>query len=116
MSEEIRMYYNPSCSKCLYALDFLKAQGITPKLIEYLSEAPSVQDLKSILNKLGLKPIDIVRTNEPLFIEKFSHRIYNDDEYLDLIVQYPVLMQRPILVKQDRAVIGRNNQSLEQII
>jgi arsenate reductase len=116
MADEIIMYFNPSCSKCLYALEFLKEQGITPTLIEYLSETPSVEGLKSLLHKLKLKPIDIMRTNEPLFIEKFSRKTYSDDEYLEIIANNSSLLQRPILVAEGMAVIGRTDEALQKIV
>lgn len=116
MDEPVQLYFNPGCSKCLYALEFLKANGITPEIIEYLSETPSIGELKSILGKLGLKPIDIIRTNDPLFVEKFSNKSYSDDEYLKLIVENPSLLQRPILVAKDAAVIARTDEALQSIV
>lgn len=110
------MYFNPSCSKCIYALDVLKANGIDPVVIQYLENHPTFEEIKSLLNKLALKPIDIIRVNEPLFMEKFSNKILSDDEWINAIVQHPVLLQRPILVKGDQAVIGRSDTSLKEII
>ncbi|HYG51791.1 MAG TPA: ArsC/Spx/MgsR family protein [Flavobacteriales bacterium] len=116
MSETVLIYYNPACSKCMYALEFLKERGITPELIEYLSQTPSVGELELLLQKLGLRPYDIIRTSENLFIEKYSHKQYNDNELLQIIVENPALLQRPILVKKEMAVVGRSDQALLKII
>ena len=115
-SSEIQLYFNPSCSKCIYALDVLKANGIDPVLIQYLENNPTFEELKSLLNKLALKPINIIRVNEPLFIEKFSNMKFSDEEWIRVIVQHPVLLQRPILVKGSEAVIGRSDDAISKII
>lgn len=110
------MYFNPSCSKCQYALEFLQAQGIQPQLIHYLEQHPTVPELKTLLQKLGLRPLDIIRTSEPLFAEKFAGKNFSNDEWLNVITQYPVLLQRPILVQQNKAGIGRSDEQLKEFI
>jgi arsenate reductase len=113
MSEETIMYFNPSCSKCLYAFEFLQSKGITPKLIHYLEQHPTAAELKKISEGLGLRPFDLVRTSEPLFAEKFEGKDLSDDEWLKALEEYPVLLQRPILVKNNKAAIGRSPEQLD---
>lgn len=113
--EEITVYYNYSCSKCAYALEFLQQNGITPQLINYLAEIPTFDELKSLLNKLGLPPQAIVRTNEPFFIENYSGKNFTNDEWFQLVVDHPFLLQRPILVKGEQALIARDQVSLDQL-
>jgi arsenate reductase (glutaredoxin) len=113
---ETQIYFNPSCSKCIYALEYLKANGVDPVIIQYLENNPSFEELKSLLKKLNLKPLEIIRVNEPLFIEKFSNMTLTDDEWINVIVQYPILLQRPILVKGNEAVIGRSDTAIEKVV
>lgn len=110
------MYYNPACSKCLYALDYLAAHGITPARIAYLEQAPSAAELKTLAEALGLPVMQLVRTSEPLYMSQFSHKSYTDEEWLDILAANPVLLQRPILVKAGKAVIGRTPESLSDFI
>lgn len=116
MNEPAIMYYNPSCSKCQYALEYLKAQGITPQLIHYLEQTPTVHELKDLLHKLGLKPFDIIRTTEPLFAEKYASRTLTDEEWLEVIVNNPILLQRPILVRNEKAALGRSEEQLKNFL
>jgi len=116
MAEKVVIYYNPSCSKCQYALDYLQARGIQPRLIEYLENFPSKEDLKKILSALGLSPLDIIRKSEPVFLENFSGKNFSDEEWLDILVKNPILLQRPILVKSSQAIIVRDDESLARAV
>jgi len=94
----------------------LKAQGITPQLVNYLEQHPNANELKDLLRKLGLRPLDIIRTSEPLFVEKFADKNLSDEEWIEAIVEYPVLLQRPILVNAEKASVGRSDEQLEEFI
>lgn len=116
MDNQVTMYFNPSCSKCLYALEFLQQKGITPNLINYLEQTPSFDELKKLAGVLGVKPLDIVRTGEPVFLEKFAGKNLTDDEWLKVIVDHPVLLQRPLLIKENNGVIGRSPEQLDRLM
>jgi len=109
----ITIYYNPACSKCRIAKEFLKDEDI--EIIEYLKETPSESELRNILRKLGLKPIDIVRKKEAIYLERFSKKEFSDQEWIHILVKNPKLIQRPIIVKGDKAVIGRTEEKLKEI-
>jgi arsenate reductase (glutaredoxin) len=109
----ITIYYNPACSKCRIAKEFLKDEDV--EIVEYLKVTPSESQLRNILKKLGMKPIEIVRKKEPIYQEKFSGKEFSDQEWIHILVKNPKLIQRPIIVNGDKAVIGRSEDKLKEI-
>jgi arsenate reductase (glutaredoxin) len=109
----ITIYYNPACSKCRKAKEFLKDEDL--KIIEYLKKTPSESELRNILRKLGMKPIEIVRKKEATYLEKFASKEFSDQEWIHILVKNPKLIQRPIIVKNDKAIIGRSEEALQEI-
>ena len=85
----------------------VKESGKKFRVINYLVEVSTVQELSSLIAKLGISAEDLVRKKEPLFMEKFSGRKYSDEQWLKILHEHPILIQRPILVKRTRAIIGR---------
>lgn len=112
----ITIYHNNSCSKSREALKSITQSGNEFEIINYLEQVPSISELQTILDKLQLKPIDIVRKTEKIYIEKFKGRELSDQEWLVALHENPILIQRPILVDGDIAVIGRSEDELDKII
>lgn len=110
------IYFNPECSKCNEALCTLQERGEDVEIIEYLKNTPTVKELQDLLTMLRLKPIDIVRTSEPVFIEKYTGKQLSDDDLLSAMVQDPILIQRPIVVKGNKAIIGRPVERVIEIL
>ncbi|NNM94412.1 MAG: arsenate reductase (glutaredoxin) [Bacteroidia bacterium] len=104
---KVTLYYNPRCSKCREALCLLEEKGIKPEIIEYLKTPPSEKELKEILHRLGLKPLDLIRTKEPLYAEKYKGHDYSDAEWIRIMCKNPVLIERPIAIEGNKAVVGR---------
>ncbi len=105
--ETITIYYNPRCSKCRDAAALVTEHGYETELIKYLDTPPGREELRDLLNKLGMKPLQLIRTGEAIFKEKFAGRDLSDDEWLDAMATYPVLMERPLVVRGNRAVVAR---------
>jgi len=105
--ETITIYYNPRCSKCRNTVALVQEQGYNTELIEYLVTPLSKIELQSLLKKLGMKPHELIRTGEAIFKEQYAGRTLSDDEWLDAIVAHPVLMERPVVVRGNKAVIAR---------
>ncbi|PUV25829.1 MULTISPECIES: arsenate reductase (glutaredoxin) [Sphingobacterium] len=103
----IKIYHNKQCSKSCAALDFLQQHSIDLEVQEYLEEVPSKAELIEILSQLGLKPLALIRKNEALFLEKFRHLQLTDEEWVEVMLQNPILIERPIVIKDGKAVIGR---------
>lgn len=114
--KEIVYYHNPRCAKSREGLKLLRESGIEPRIVEYLKTPLSTADLKLLLAKLNLKPQDIIRRKEPLFREKFSRLNLNDEEWIEILSENPALMERPIAVKGNKAVLGRPPEALTKLI
>jgi arsenate reductase len=112
----ITIYYNNRCGKCRTALAAIEQTGEEYEIIEYLSDTPSIKELKAILSKLGLEPIDIIRTKESIYKEKFADKKYSNTEWLKILQENPILIERPIIVKNSCAVIGRSEDKLNEIL
>jgi arsenate reductase len=106
-SEPLIIYHNPSCSKSREALRILKQYKTQPQIIEYLETPPSQSDLKQILKKLGLAAIDLLRTTEEAFAKgRYQAELMSDEDIIEAIVQYPSLLQRPIVTYGNKAIIA----------
>lgn len=112
----ITIYHNNSCSKSRIALAELNKSGEDFEVINYLEKIPSVQELKEIIHKLKLKPFELVRKTEKIYLEKFKDKDLTDEEWIIAMHENPTLIQRPIIVKDDFAVIGRSEDALDEII
>jgi arsenate reductase len=112
----IKVYHNPGCSKSNACLAFLDGTEKPYQIINYLDETPSEEELRSIIQKLGVSPIDIVRRNEPLWIELFEGKAMTDDEVIHAMTQHPILIERPIVVNGDKAVIARPTGAAAKIL
>jgi|SRR5690554_284646 len=104
---DIIIYHNPRCSKSRQSLELLREHGEEPEIIEYLKNTPTREELQIILAKLNLDPTDILRTGEQIFKEKFKSMQFSEEEWLEIMIEYPKLIERPIVVKGNRAVVGR---------
>ena len=101
------LYHNPRCSKSRDALKLLQHAGVEVEVIEYLMTPPTAVQLKSILKKLGMKPEELVRKSEAIYKEQYAGKTLSDAEWIAAMVEHPILIERPLLVKGDRAVVGR---------
>ena len=105
---KITIYHNPKCSKSRAALALLEENDVSPEIIYYLETPPSIDDLKSLLGKLGLQLHDIIRRSEGDYDELgFDDDTLSEEIVLDLLQKHPHLLQRPIVIKGDKAIIAR---------
>lgn len=113
----VTIYHNPRCSKSRQTLALIEDKGVAPKVVDYLKAPPSVAELKRILKKLGLKARDIVRKGEARYAELgLKERDVGDDELLALMVENPILIERPIVVSGEKAAIGRPPEAVLKIL
>ena len=103
----MKIYHNTKCSKSRETLKYINEKGVSVDIVEYLKHPPTKQELQSILEKLKMAPIDIVRVGELLWKEHYASRQLSPEEVLDAIVKNPILLERPIVIDGDRAIIGR---------
>ncbi len=109
----IAIYHNPRCSKSRQTLELLRNQGIEPTIIEYLKTPPSIDELKAVIKALGIAPRDLLRKGEAIYKELGLHDSNPSDEALiQAMVTHPVLIERPIVIRGDKAAIGRPPESV----
>jgi arsenate reductase len=102
------IYHNPRCSKSRASLEMLEAKGVNPTIIKYLDTPPDKNELAAILHKLGLQAEQIVRKGEALFTELgLNDKTLSNEEWIEVLVQNPQLIERPIVVSGNKAAIGR---------
>lgn len=112
----LKIYHNPRCSKSRDGLTKLESIGQPFEIIKYIDTPPSEQELKDLLKLLNLKPIEIVRTKEALWKENYKDRKLTNSQIIKILVKNPRLIERPIIVNNDRAVIGRPVENIDSIL
>lgn len=113
---KITIYHNPRCGKSRDTLKLLESQpNIEIEVVEYLKNTPSRDELKRLLAKLNLKAEDIVRKNEALYKERYKGLKLNEHEWIKVLCENPILIERPIVVKNNKAVIGRPPENICQL-
>jgi arsenate reductase len=111
------IYYNPKCGTCRKALELLKSKKIEPRVVKYLKTPPSADEIESILKKLNMEPREMVRSKEPIYEElKLGTVKKSRAEWLKIIHENPILIQRPIVVKDNLAVIARPPEELLKLL
>lgn len=102
------IYHNPRCSKSRMTLALLEEQGIEPSIVKYLDTPPDRETLSMILDKLGMKPRDLMRKKEKEYKENnLADESLTDDQLIDAMLEFPRLIERPIVLANDKAAIGR---------
>lgn len=105
---EWTIYYNPRCGTCRLTMEILKFKGVKPRIVEYLKDVPSVEELDDLLKKLKMEPSELARAKEPLYQEMdLATAKKSRAEWLKLLHDNPILIQRPVVVKDNKAVIAR---------
>lgn len=112
----ITIYHNPRCGKSRDCLAFLETSDKKFEIIKYLESPLSFNELKEIIRKLNVNPIELVRKNEPIWKENFKGKVLTDSEIIQTMVDYPILMERPIVVYKDKAIIARPLDKINEII
>ena len=112
----ITIYHNPMWSKSRKSVEILKKEKIKFNIIEYLKTPLNIKDLKSLIKRLDLNPIDIIRKKDKLFKELQIDIISENEKILDIIVKNPRLLERPIVTKEEKAVIARPPELLYDFI
>lgn len=111
----MKIYHNPRCSKSREGLGILQASKVDFEIIDYLKNPLSFEDLKEILRKLDIPAIDLVRKNEAVWKEKFKGKTLSEEEVIEAMVSYPKLIERPIVIKENSAVIGRPPEKIKSL-
>ncbi len=111
-----KIYHNPRCSKSRQTLQLLRENGIEAEIIEYLKDVPTEKELKEVLEQLNLKAVDIIRKGEAIFKENYKGKDLTNDEWIKAMVENPKLIERPIVIKGNKAVLGRPPEKVLELI
>lgn len=112
----LRIYHNPGCSKSRSACALIAESGMAAEVVEYLETPPAKEELRALLKKLGMKPAELVRQGEAVFKAHYAGRTLTDEEWLDAMVAHPILIERPIAVCGDRAVVARPPERVLELL
>lgn len=112
----MELYHNPRCSKSRQALALLEEKGISPEIRLYLSDVPSKKELTTILNKLDIPAEKLIRKGEKVYKEQFKGEKLSQGEWINAMVEHPKLIERPILINGDKAMIGRPPENVLEIV
>ena len=112
----IKIYHNPRCRKSREGLQILEQSGKPFEIIQYLKEVPSLDELKSIIDLLGITPMELVRKNEVIWKENYKGKDLSDMEIIQAMIDNPKLIERPIVINNGQAVVGRPPEKIQQII
>ncbi len=110
------LYHNPRCSKSREALQLLEEKGETIEVIKYLETPPTRQELSQVIELLGIKPIELVRTQENDWKQNYKDKELSDDDVIDAMIAFPKLIERPIAIKGTQAAIGRPPSNILNIL
>ena len=117
MNKEVIIYHNPKCSKSRKVLEIIKSKNIEPIIILYLVNKLSKNEIKNLLSKLGLSIRDILRIGEDEYKNNnLKNENLSDDKLIDFLIRFPKLLQRPIVVKNNKAVIGRPPENILNLL
>ena len=114
--QDIQIWHNPKCSKSRAAMDLLESKNINANVVKYLETTPSKEQLKDVLKKLNMKASQLLRTSEDIYKELNLKQIDDEDKLIDIMIENPILIERPIIIKGENAVIARPIENLSELL
>lgn len=111
----MKIYHNPRCSKSRQTLALIKEKGIEPEIVRYLETPPTKEELDTIIQQLGILPSQLLRKGEKVYKENFKGKDISEEEWIDLMIQYPKLIERPIVVHDGKAILGRPPENVIEL-
>jgi arsenate reductase len=112
----IQIYHNPRCGKSRNCLAFVEKKDIEYEIIPYLTENRTFDDLEILIKKLNLKPIELVRTKEKIWIQNYKNQTLSDTQIIQAMTDHPILIERPIVIKGEKAILGRDIEKLDSFL
>ncbi|THD67809.1 arsenate reductase (glutaredoxin) [Robertkochia marina] len=112
----IKIYHNPRCRKSREGLQILEESGQSFEIIKYLENVPREEELKQVLQYLNMAPIDLVRKSESVWKENYKGKTMTDEEIIKAMTTHPKLIERPIVVKNSKAVLGRPPENIKSLL
>jgi len=117
MTSAVKIFHNPRCSKSRQTMQLLESSGVTPEIIDYLKQPPSYEELSETLDLLGLEPRELIRTHEKPYKEnQLDDPGLSREDLIRAMIEHPILIERPIVVHNGKAVIGRPPEKVLDIL
>lgn len=116
MGNIIKVYHNSRCSKSRCALAYLDDKKVEYEVIEYLKDVPTKDELTKIIEMLSIRPVELIRKGENDFKENFMGKELSDEEWIEAMIKFPKLIERPIVIKNNKAVIARPTERIDELV
>ncbi|AXX92625.1 arsenate reductase (glutaredoxin) [Malaciobacter molluscorum LMG 25693] len=113
--QDVTIWHNPKCGKSRDALKFLEEKGLDIKVVKYLETVPNEEEIKKVLQMLGIAAKDLIRKKEDIYKELNLKDVENEDELIKAMVQNPKLIERPIIIKDGDAIIARPKENIQKL-
>ena len=114
--QDIEIWHNPKCSKSRAAMELLENNNIDANVVKYLEQTPTQEQIKDVLKKLKISAKELLRTGEDVYKELNLKQIDDEETLIDFMVENPILIERPIIIRGDNAVIARPIENLSELI
>ncbi len=114
--KKIQILHNSRCKKSRETLAIIEKNGSEIEIIDYLNNPVSKNTLKNIIKKLDIKPIELIRKGESIWKERFKDQDMNEEEIINCMIEYPKLIERPIVIKNNEAIIGRPPENVLKLL
>ncbi|MEQ9230239.1 MAG: arsenate reductase (glutaredoxin) [Cyclobacteriaceae bacterium] len=112
----MKIYHNPRCRKSRETLQLIEDKGQEPEIIEYLKTPPSKAELTKLIKMLGVKPLDLIRKGEDDYKVRYKGKTLSDEEWIEAMIAHPKLIERPIVVDGNKAILGRPPEKVLELL
>jgi len=112
----MKIYHNPRCSKSRQTLQIIQDSNSNVEIVDYLNTPPTEKELEEVLKMLGMKAEDLLRKGEAVYKENFKGKSLSEKEWIKAMIQYPKLIERPIVIKGNKAVLGRPPENVNEFL
>jgi arsenate reductase len=112
----MKIYHNPRCSKSRQTLQLIKDANKNVEIVEYLNTPPTMKELKHVVALLDISPEQLLRKGEAIYKENYKGKSYTDDEWIEIMIENPKLIERPIVVDGNKAVLGRPPENVLSLL
>ena len=112
----MKILHNPRCRKSRETLQIIEDKGVKVEIVKYLEQPPSSEELKAIVAKLGCSVTDIIRKGESIYKDEFKGKEIDEEEWFTILSENPKLIERPIVIKQNKAIVGRPPENVLELL
>ena len=112
----MKIFHNPRCRKSRETLNLITEAGVEPEIVEYLRVPISAREISEILVKLDMKPLELIRKSEAIYKSNYKGKELTDEQWIQVMVENPILIERPIVIKGDKAVVGRPPENVNTLL